>query len=72
GAAQASGGQSIAHADGPDSKACGALDTWLTLSEWSDGWAKRIDVKAVRVDGKRVKADVWYTLKDGKVVKADD
>jgi hypothetical protein len=29
-------------------------------------------VKAVRVDGKRVKADVWYTLKDGKVVKADD
>lgn len=70
GAAQASGDQSIAHADGPDSKACGALDTWLTLSEWSDGWTKRIGVKAVRVDGKRVKADVWYMLKGGKVVKA--
>ncbi len=27
---------------------------------------------AVEVDGKRIKADTWYTLKEGKFVIADD
>ena len=28
--------------------------------------------KVAKVDGKRIKADTWYTLKEGKFVVADD
>ena len=28
--------------------------------------------KAVIVDGKTIKADVWYTLKDGELVEAEE
>ncbi len=28
--------------------------------------------KSFRIDGKRYKPDTWYTLKDGKVVIADE
>jgi hypothetical protein len=44
----------------------------LTLSEWTYDsttfeW-DRTNVKAIRVDGKKVLPDTWYQLKDGKVV----
>ena len=29
-------------------------------------------VKCVKVDGKRIKADTWYTLKNGRIIKAND
>jgi hypothetical protein len=51
----------------------GAVGVWLVLSEWEQdgneeyGW-KRKTVKAVKVDGKKIKADTFYMLKAGKVV----
>jgi hypothetical protein len=63
--------QAIAHADGINSRARGQLGAWLTLSEWSydqqnSEW-DRINVQAVRVDGKTIKADTYYQLTAGEV-----
>lgn len=30
------------------------------------------DLKAVKVDGEKIKADTWYTLKDGEFVEVKD
>ena len=80
GAAQASGYQgaataghpeAIAMAAGIDSKARGVLGSWIVLSEWEglpDAWHRK-DVQAVRVDGETIKADVFYQLRDGKIVE---
>jgi len=74
GAASALHSTAIAHADGVEASASGVLGAWLTLSEWKRNdatWTwERINVKAVRVDGKRIKADTHYLLKGGKVVNA--
>lgn len=51
---------------GQDCSAMGAVGSWLILTEASDNM---IDCRAVYVDGKIVKANVPYTLEDGKVVK---
>ena len=59
---------------GIEGKAKGAIGCWLTIAEWKekeDGW-HRIDVQTVKVDGKKIKADVFYVLKKGKFVKADE
>ena len=75
GAASATGDQAIAHADGIDSYAAGSIGNWLTLSEWarSDGYKwERVRCLAVRVDGERVKADVFYALVGGVVVEKKD
>lgn len=42
---------------------------WLVLAEWTDGKPKH--VKAVKVDGKRIKEDTWYMLENGKFVEAE-
>ena len=53
---------------GHDSKAKAAIGSWITLAEWKrieDVW-KPICVKTEHVDGKRIKADAYYRLIDGK------
>ena len=64
----------ISVAWGKDSKCKGSVGSFLVLSEWG-GWNEEnypfIGAKMVKVDGKRIKADTWYTLKDGKVVVAE-
>ena len=65
--ASATGANSVAIATGHDGRAKGALGCWLVLTERDDDY-NILGVKAVRVDGKKVKADVFYTLRDGKVV----
>jgi hypothetical protein len=60
------GKDSIAVANGKDSKAKGAIGCYLVLSEYKDG--NLIDVKCKKVDGKKIKADTFYTLQDGKFV----
>ena len=67
--ASATGANSVAIATGHDGRAKGALGCWLVLTERDDDY-NILGVKAVRVDGKKVKADVFYTLRDGKVVAA--
>ena len=63
-----SGQDSIIMCAGYDSKAKAAVGSWITLSEWKrigDAW-KPICVKTEQVDGKRIKADTYYRLIDGK------
>ena len=59
---------------GKDNKCKGMVGSYLVFSEWGD-WDREkyplIGAKMVKVDGKRIKADTWYTLKDGKIIKAE-
>ena len=69
-AATNTGYQGCAISLGIGGKASGAIECWLTLAEWRmrDGKWNRINVKTVKVDGKRIKADTFYQLKSGKFV----
>ena len=63
-----SGQNSVVMCAGCDSKAKAAIGSWITLAEWKrigDIW-KPICVKTEQVDGKRIKADTYYRLIDGK------
>ena len=68
-AATVSGGESVACALGYEGRAKGAKGCWLVLAEWKDGHRK--DVRCFYVDGESVKANMFYTLKDGELVEAD-
>ena len=60
---------------GRNGKCKGDVGAYLVLTEWSEWDGKKyplIGAKMVRIDGKRYKPDMWYTLKGGKVVEADD
>ena len=72
-AAIVEGRESVACALGIEGKAKGALGCWIVLAEWKEideEW-HRVAVKAFKVDGKRIKPDTFYMLKDGKAVKED-
>ena len=63
-----SGKDSVIMCAGYNSKAKAAIGSWITLAEWKrieDVW-KPICVKTEQVDGKRIKADTYYRLIDGK------
>lgn len=69
-----SGKDGVAIALGIDSKAKAALGGWIVLAEWeydkNDFMWRRKELKSAKVDGKRIKADVFYKLVNGKFVKA--
>jgi hypothetical protein len=72
GAASATGYQGIAIACGIYGMAKASLGNWIVVSEWKDvgdHW-ERIAVKSARVDGKKIKPDTFYQLKDGKLQEA--
>lgn len=65
------GVDAVAIALGRDSVARGCLNSWLICSEWKNvenEWT-RIGLSTAFVDGEKIKADTWYTLKDGKFVE---
>lgn len=70
-AATVEGAESIAIAAGMNGEAKGAVGCFLVLAEWttSDNGRRLKDVKSVRVDGECVKADTFYTLKDGEFIE---
>ena len=68
-AASVEGKESVAISVGRGSKAKASLSSFIVLAEWKEG--HRVSVKSVQVDGKKIKADTFYTLKRGKFVKAD-
>jgi len=74
-AATNTGKEGYAASVGIEGKAKGAVGCWITLAEWKQGqsceWT-RTNIKTVRVDGKKIKADVFYQLKNGKFVVAKD
>jgi hypothetical protein len=57
---------SFACALGYNSKVKGVLNSWITLAEYNKDY-KIICVKSARIDGKKLKADTWYILKDKKI-----
>ena len=65
---------SVAISVGRETRAKGAIGSWLVLTECHHDKEKDEDfidlVRVVKVDGKIIKADTWYTLKNGKFVKA--
>ena len=72
GAAETSGKHSIAISVGYDSKARGALGTWIVLAErdeWDGEGFPIKDVRAFKVDGEQVKADTWYKLVNGVLIE---
>ena len=72
--AEVSGKESIASALGIEGKAKGALGCWIVCAEWenkNEGWHIKC-VKAVAVDGEKIKADTWYTLRDGELVEVQE
>ena len=73
-AAVVEGKESVACALGIEGKAKGALGCWLVLAEWKEvnpcDWY-RISVRSFKVDGKRIKADTYYMLRNGKAVLAN-
>ena len=68
----------IASSLGIESRAKGSLGTWLVLAEWvlnEDKYEYEVvQVKTVKVDGKRIKANTLYELINGKFkeVKEDE
>ena len=63
-----SGQNSVIMCAGCNSKAKAAIGSWITLAEWEriEGVWNPICVKTEQVDGKRIKADTYYKLIDGK------
>jgi hypothetical protein len=68
---EVNGSESIAAAIGINSKAKGALNCWIVLSEWirdaEYNWHIKT-VKTTKIDGKKILPDTWYSLKDGKFI----
>ena len=53
-------------------QASGKKGTWLVLSEWvrNENFDFEVkSVKAIKVDGKKIKEDIYYALEDGKFVE---
>jgi len=43
----------------------GIIGSWITLAEYNDEY-ECIYVKSAKIDGKKIKADTWYILKNKK------
>jgi hypothetical protein len=80
GTCEANHPNSVAASWGPESKAKGVIGATLVFAEWyrlsdkywqEDAWEFRGSMM-VRVDGKNIKEDTWYWMKDGKIVEAKD
>ena len=67
---------SVALSVGRDTRAKGSLGSWIVLTQChkseEDGQDYIDLVKVAKVDGKCIKADTWYTLKEGEFVIADE
>ena len=67
-AATVTGRNSVAIVTGKDSRAKGNIGCWLVLTE-RDSSCKILCVKSVKVDGKKIKADTFYWLRNGEIEK---
>lgn len=71
---EAQGRNSVIMCAGNRCKVKAAQGDWITLAEWKvvDGEYTPVCAKTVRVDGETIKADTWYTLKDGEFAEVDN
>ena len=73
-AAEVSNGDSVAIVTGYNSKAKAGLGSAIVIAERGDWNGKTYplnNIKAAIVDGEKIKADTWYTLKNGEFVGCD-
>ena len=74
-AASVSGKESFAIVTGPEGKAKGALGCFIACAEWVQdenyNWHP-VAFKSAKVDGRKIKADTWYTVENGKFVEVKD
>ncbi|MBI4395465.1 MAG: hypothetical protein HY548_00120, partial [Elusimicrobia bacterium] len=70
--AATTGEHAIAAGLGMQNRAKAAKGSWIVLAEWvlTDKWILK-EVKATKVDGKKIKADTWYSLENGKFVETN-
>jgi len=65
---------SFACAFGINSKAKASKGSWIILAEWEEDenydWHIKT-IKSAKIDGKKLKADTFYKLEDGKFVEAN-
>ena len=68
------GGESSLIAGRDGGKVKGGKNSVLVLTEWRfvGNERKPVTVSAVVVDGETIKADTWYTLKDGVIVEVEE
>ena len=66
----------IACSVGRKAKAKASLGCFIVLAEWYEGEkftdARPLGVYSKKVDGKKIKADQWYKIVDGKFIETDD
>ena len=73
--AEVSGKDSIALAAGYQCKAKGALGCAIVVAErgkWNGETYPLLAICAAIVDGEKIKADTWYTAKDGQLVEVEN
>ena len=72
-AATVEGKESVAMAIGYNSKAKGSLGCFIVLAEYKELGSKRhiVDVKSAKVDGEKIKPDIFYKLINGEFVEVD-
>ena len=72
GSASSTGKYGTSVALGIECKASASLGNFLVIAEWKyvDRRWKRVAMGLAKVDGVKIKADTFYTLKNGKFVKA--
>ena len=68
-----SGKHSVVCCAGNGGKVKAKIGSWITLAEWDMQGEEYIPVcvKTVMVDGKIIKEDNWYTLKNGEFVEVE-
>ena len=74
GHAEVHGENSIAAAFGIDGRVMAEkIGSWLTVYEWvyTDKWDIK-NGKCVRVDGEKIKPNVWYKLENGEFVEVEE
>lgn len=66
------GDESVAIATGICGKAKGSIGCYLVIAEWKmmNGEWHIVDVKSTKVDGVKIKADIFYRLVGGEFVEA--
>ena len=70
GSAEVLGDQCVAIGWGEDNKVRGAVGCWLVCTEYENDVIKTAAM--ARVDGENIKANIWYTLKNGEFVEVQD
>ena len=66
-----SGKNSVVMCAGSDSIVKGRIGTWITLAEYDNDGECAL-CKSARIDGETLKADTWYTLKNGEFVEVKE